>query len=91
MKTFHKIIFGSLSAILTILGFGSCKTIKMAQHQRERQLLATIDSLEEVIEDQKRVIEYYLNMNSNRERQKTVYGGPNMMDRRVVVPDDSEK
>ena len=91
MKTFHKIIFGSLSAILTILGFGSCKTIKMAQHQRERQLQATIDSLEEVIEDQKRVIEYYMNMNSNRDRQKTVYGGPNMMDRRVVVPEENKK
>lgn len=86
----NKIVIGTLSAMLTILGFGSCKSTKMAQQQRERQLLATIDSLEQVVKEQKDMILRGDSVLRSMQNAITVYGGPNMMDRRVVVPDSGK-
>lgn len=91
MKIYHKITIGVLSALLTLIGFGSCKSTKMAQKQREKQLLATIDSLERTIQQQQQFINRADSMFRSMNRVITVYGGPNMMDRRVEKPDDRQK
>lgn len=91
MKSYQKFTIGVLSALLALIGFGSCKSTKIAQKQREKQLLATIDSLEQKIQEQQAIIQRGDSLFRSMQRVKTVYGGPNMMDRRVEKPDDSGK
>jgi hypothetical protein len=86
MKNFlNKCMLMALTGTLTLLGFGSCKTTKISKKQRQLQEQAYLDSLEAA--QQKAYRDAYIADSLRQEEirrnaQKTVYGGPNMMDRR---------
>lgn len=81
-----------LSGMLTLLGFGSCKTTKISKKQRLRQEQAYRDSVmaaeQRAVDEARRrkMIEDSLRIEAERrDQQKAIYAGPNMMDRRSRV------
>lgn len=95
MKLHQYIVLALLSALLTLVGFGSCKTSKMAERQRQRQIEAERQrrqayedsvSIAQAIEREeaarRRQILDSLRQDSIARSHKAIYGGPTMMDRR---------
>ena len=88
-KIFNRYMLICLSGALALLGVGSCKTTKISKKQQLRQEQAYRDSLEaakqQAFEEEvrRKMINDSLQMEERRRNQtKTIYAGPNMMDRR---------
>jgi hypothetical protein len=91
-RKYHQLLLLALSALLTIMGAGSCKTTKIGKKARLRQQQAYLDSLSrEAAEAEKAARAAFLRdslENAERIRRNVcVYGGPNMMGRRILKPD----
>ena len=96
MKKHYHLAMAMLSALLTVVGYGSCKSSKMAAEKQERQLQAYQDSVARAqAEDEARAakearlrfLRDSIRRDSLARSQKVVYGGPAMMDRRAFDDD----
>lgn len=91
----NKWLLMTLTGALTLLGFGACKTTKISKKQRMLQEQAYQDSLDAAQQKAWReaaIADSLRQEEIRRNQTKTVYGGPNMMDRRrrwTTPPPDS--
>ena len=97
-RKYHQLLLLALSALLTIMGAGSCKTTKIGKKARLRQQQAYLDSLSReaaeagadaaIVSDPRAAFLRDSLENAERIRRNVcVYGGPNMMGRRILKPD----